>query len=39
MSIQHPDLGNVANQKDAAGNTVNFDKGTVLAIALNENLG
>ncbi|MEW4924445.1 alkaline phosphatase PhoX [Algibacter sp. 2305UL17-15] len=39
MSIQHPDSGNVANQIDAAGQTVNFDKGTTLVIALNENLG
>ncbi|NNC50633.1 MAG: DUF839 domain-containing protein [Flaviramulus sp.] len=39
MSVQHPDSGNVANQIDAAGNTVNFDKGTVLVIARNENLG
>lgn len=39
MSIQHPDSGNTANQIDAAGNVVNFDKGTTLVIALNENLG
>ncbi|WP_418603917.1 alkaline phosphatase PhoX [Hwangdonia sp.] len=39
MSIQHPDPGNAANQVDAAGNTVDFDKGTSLVIALSENLG
>jgi len=39
LSIQHPDVGNAANQTDAAGNTVNFDKGTSLVIALSENLG
>ncbi len=39
MSIQHPNSGNLANQTDAAGNLINFDKGTTLVIALNENLG
>lgn len=39
MSIQHPSVANVANQTDAAGNTVDFDKGTTLVIALSENLG
>ena len=39
MSIQHPDSGNVANQVDAAGNSVSFSKGTTLVIALKENLG
>ncbi len=39
LSIQHPNAGNIANQVDAAGNTLNFDKGTSLVIALSENLG
>ena len=39
MSIQHPNIGNAANQTDAAGNTVDFDKGTTLVISLGENLG
>lgn len=39
MSIQHPNNSNIANQIDVAGNTLNFDKGTSLVIALNENIG
>jgi hypothetical protein len=39
MSVMHPDSGNVANQIDAAGVSINFDKGAVIAIALNPNLG
>lgn len=39
MTVQHPDSGNIANQVDAAGSTINFDKETVLAIALSGNLG
>ncbi len=39
MSIQHPADTNIANQTDAGGQTVNFDKGTTLVIALSENLG
>jgi uncharacterized protein len=39
MSIQHPDSGNLANQIDASGTLVDFNKGTTLVIALNENLG
>ena len=39
MSIQHPNVGNTASQTDAAGNTVDFDKGTTLVISLEENLG
>lgn len=39
MSIQHPDAGNMANQVDAANNTLNFNKGTTLVVALKEHLG
>lgn len=39
MSIQHPNETNLANQLDAQGNIINFNKGTVLVIALQENLG
>ena len=39
MSIQHPNPINNANQMDAAGNEVDFNKGTTLVIALSENLG
>ncbi|MDB0040906.1 DUF839 domain-containing protein [Algibacter sp.] len=39
MSIQHPSPSNAASQIDAAGNEIHFNKGTVLVIALNENLG
>ncbi|MCF7560719.1 DUF839 domain-containing protein [Sabulilitoribacter multivorans] len=39
LSIQHPSSGNVANQTDAAGNVINFDDGTTLVLARNENLG
>ncbi len=39
LSIQHPSGSNNANQLDAAGNTVNFDKGTSVVVALSENLG
>ena len=39
MSIQHPNTTNLANQIDVLGNTINFNKGTVLVIALPENLG
>ena len=39
MSIQHPNGGNLANQMDAAGNTYDFEEGTTLVVALNENLG
>jgi len=39
MSIQHPNGTNNAAQIDAAGNTTNFNVGTTLVIALNENLG
>ncbi len=39
MSIQHPNSGNNANQMDAAGNDLDFNKGTTLVIALSENLG
>ncbi len=39
MSIQHPALTNDANQIDAAGNTVDFNKGTTLVVALSTNLG
>lgn len=39
MSIMHPDSMNGANQLDAEGTILNFDKGTSLVIALNENLG
>ncbi len=39
MSIQHPNIENSANQIDAEGNTISFNKGTVLVLALEENLG
>lgn len=39
MSIQHPNVGNAANQTDAGGNSVDFDKGTSLVISLGANLG
>lgn len=39
MSFMAPNTGNLANQMDAAGNTVNFNTGTTLVVALNENLG
>ncbi len=39
MSIQHPNVGNAANQTDAAGNSVDFDKGIALVISLGTNLG
>lgn len=39
LSIQHPSSGNIANQTDAAGNIINFDDGTTLVLARNENLG
>lgn len=39
MSFMAPNPTNVANQSDAAGNIVNFDKGTSLVIALSGNLG
>ena len=39
MSIQHPSASNSANQLDAEGNIIDFNKGTTLVIALEENLG
>ena len=39
MSIQHPNVGNNANQMDAASIEVDFNKGTTLVVALSENLG
>ncbi|KAA5825538.1 DUF839 domain-containing protein [Algibacter amylolyticus] len=39
MSIQHPDSENVANQQDAEGKILDFNKGTVLVISRNENFG
>ncbi len=38
MSVMHPDNGNDANQQDVEGNILDFDRGTSLVIALNENL-
>jgi secreted PhoX family phosphatase len=38
MSIQHPATTNLANMKDAAGVTVDFNKDATLVIALNEYL-
>ena len=39
LSIQHPSGSNNANQLDAAGNTLDFDRSTSLVMALEENLG
>ncbi len=39
MSIMHPTNTNNANQIDADGNIVLFDKGTTVVLALAENLG
>ncbi|MDG1730849.1 MAG: DUF839 domain-containing protein [Algibacter sp.] len=39
MSIQHPNNTNNGNQMDAAGNSVNFNTGTTLVVALKENIG
>ncbi len=39
MSFMAPNPTNVANQADAAGNMVDFNKGTTLVIARSENLG
>ncbi len=39
ISIQHPDTDNEARQIDAAGNEVNFDRSTSLAVSLRGNLG
>jgi len=39
MSIMHPDNTNNANQTDADGKVVLFDKGTTVVLALAENLG
>ena len=39
MSIQHPSVDNLANQLDAAGQVINFNKSISFAIALQGNLG
>lgn len=39
MSIMHPTDTNNANQTDAEGNLVLFDKGTSIVMSLAENLG
>jgi secreted PhoX family phosphatase len=39
MSIQHPNNANNANQVDAEGNEVDFNTGTVIVLALENNLG
>lgn len=39
MSFMAPNVTNNANQIDAAGNTIDFNKGTTLVVALNGNLG
>ncbi|MDB9960671.1 DUF839 domain-containing protein [Oceanihabitans sp.] len=39
MSIQHPDAANLANQVDAAGDIIDFNKSISFAIALQDNLG
>ncbi|MBT8254697.1 MAG: DUF839 domain-containing protein [Bacteroidia bacterium] len=39
LSIQHPSSSNAANQTDADGQVVDFDKGTTLVMALADDLG